>query len=127
MNCHCCNTKYESVYENTLKCPLCGKRFALYSYNKETKKMEHGYRKVLVHILDTQTFADGSSMGCKSPKALEYSELLEDWGAYRDELDSALESERTESFKESSEPLNIDRFYLADNGLIYTYVNEETA
>jgi len=113
--------------ENTLKCPLCGKRFALYSLNKETKKTEHGYKKVLVHILETETFVDGSSMGCKSPKAFEYAELLEDWGAYRDELDSALEAERTDSFKESSEPLNIDRFYLADNGLIYTYVNEETA
>jgi len=82
--------------KDTLKCPLCGKRFALYSLNKyagENGEYQHGYHKVRDHILKPSW--EG---GCKSPKALEYSQKLDDWDSYRNELDAQAELERTETF-----------------------------
>lgn len=45
MNCHCCNTKYESVYENTLKCPNCGHIHRIYPGDSITYHQEQ-YRTI---------------------------------------------------------------------------------
>ena len=86
---------------NSIKCPLCGKRYALYSLNKyagEHGEIQHGYNKVRDHI--TSPSWEG---GCNSSKADEYRQKLEAWESYRDELDTQGETERTETFDRSKD------------------------
>ena len=45
MKCHCCNSNYEQIYENTFSCPSCGHIFRNYN-GDETKYHREQYRSI---------------------------------------------------------------------------------